>query len=82
MIGQSPTPRPNTLYMYVADVDAMYARAMSAPGAAKSLREPTDEFYGDRAAGVEDAQGNQWWFATHIEDVSQEEMEKRAAKKG
>src|SRR5205814_1182913 len=81
MISQSPTPRPNTLYLYVTDVDAAYKRAMAAPGAAKSLREPTDEFYGDRSAGLEDSQGNHWWLATHIEDVSKEEMERRAAAK-
>lgn len=79
MIGQSPNPRPNTIYMYVPDVDPAYQRAMSAPGAAKSLREPTDEWYGDRSAGLEDSQGNQWWLATHVEDVSPEEMERRAA---
>lgn len=43
-----------------------------------SLREPTDEFYGDRSAGVSDACGNQWWLATHIEEVSKEELEERA----
>jgi uncharacterized glyoxalase superfamily protein PhnB len=80
MIGQSPKARPSTIYMYVPDVDAAYKRAMSAPGAAKSLRQPTDEWYGDRSAGVEDTQGNHWWLATHVEDVSPEEMEKRAAK--
>jgi uncharacterized glyoxalase superfamily protein PhnB len=80
MIGQGPTSRPNTLYMYVPDVDAAYKRAMSASGAAKSLREPTDEWYGDRSAGLEDSQGNQWWLATHIEDVSPEELAKRAAR--
>ena len=80
MIGQNPTSRPNTLYIYVPDVDAAYKRAMSTSGAAKSLREPTDEWYGDRSAGLEDSQGNQWWLATHIEDVSPEELEKRAAR--
>ena len=80
MIGQNPTSRPNTLYIYVPDVDAAYKRAMSASRAAKSLREPTDEWYGDRSAGLEDSQGNQWWLATHIEDVSPEELEKRAAR--
>jgi len=80
MIGQSATPHPNMLYTYVPDVDAAYRRAMAAPGAAKLLREPTDEFYGDRSAGLEDSQGNQWWLATHIEDVSPEELAKRAAK--
>jgi PhnB protein len=80
MMGRSPTSRPNTLYMYVPDVDVVYRRAMAAPGAAKSLREPIDEWYGDRSAGVEDSQGNQWWLASHIEDLSPEELESRARK--
>jgi len=79
MIGQSSLSRPNTTYMYVPDVDAAYRRAMSAPGAARSLREPASEWYGDRSAGLEDAWGNQWWLATHIEDVSSEELERRMA---
>jgi len=80
MVGQSPTAYPNVLYMFVSDVDEAYRRAMAAPGAAKSLREPTNEWYGDRSAGVQDSQGNQWWLATHIEDVSPEEMRRRAPK--
>jgi PhnB protein len=69
--------RPSQLYLYVEDTDAVYARAMEA--GAKSLMEPADMFYGDRNAGVEDSQGNYWWIATHVEDVSPEEMERRAA---
>jgi uncharacterized glyoxalase superfamily protein PhnB len=80
MIGASSTTRPNTIYMYVPDVDAAYRRAMAAPGAAQSLREPTDEWYGDRSAGVQDSQGNQWWLATHIEDVPPDELQQRAAR--
>jgi PhnB protein len=80
MTGRSPASRPNTTYMYVPDVDAVYRRAMAAPGAAKSLREPTDEWYGDRSAGIEDSQGNQWWLASHLEDLSPEELTARAAK--
>jgi len=80
MVGQSPTAYPNVLYMFVPDVDEAYRRAMAAPGAVKSLREPTNEWYGDRSAGVQDSQGNQWWLATHIEDVSPEEMRRRAPK--
>ena len=70
------------LYLYVDDVDAMYKKATDAKGT--SLREPTDEFYGDRSAGVKDSWGNEWWIATHIEDVDDEEMERRAreAKEG
>ena len=67
---------PAMLHLYLEDVDAAYRRALDA-GAA-SLREPTDEFYGDRSAGVKDSFGNQWWMATHIEDVSPEEMQRRA----
>jgi uncharacterized glyoxalase superfamily protein PhnB len=64
--------RPGTLYMYVADPDLLYRQAMSA--GAKSLREPTDEFYGDRCAGVADFAGNQWWVAKRIRDVSADEV--------
>ncbi len=68
---------PAMLHVYVEDVDATYRRALAA--GCKSTREPADQFYGDRSAGVEDAFGNQWWFATHIEDVPPDEMERRAA---
>jgi uncharacterized glyoxalase superfamily protein PhnB len=67
--------RVGTLYLYVPDTDATYKSALAA--GAKSIMEPSDQFYGDRNAGVEDPQGNQWWIATHVEDVSPEEMERR-----
>jgi uncharacterized glyoxalase superfamily protein PhnB len=56
-------------------VDEVYRRALQA--GAKSDREPADQFYGDRMAGVSDSGGNQWWIATHIEDVAPEEMKRR-----
>lgn len=65
------------LYLYVDDVDAVYKRALLA--GATSVREPTDQFYGDRNGGVKDAAGNLWWIATHVEDVAPEELAKRAA---
>lgn len=74
--GAESGPRPAMLHLYVTDVDAAYKQALAA--GASSLREPTDQFYGDRSAGLADAFGNQWWLATHIEDVSEEEMRKRA----
>ena len=43
-----------------------------------SLREPADQFYGDRSGGVRDPAGNCWWVSTHVEDVSMEEMERRS----
>ena len=68
-------PMPTSIHLYLEDVDAAYERAVQAGG--KSLREPADQSYGDRSAGVEDASGNQWWLATHVEDVSPEEMQRR-----
>ncbi|MGZ8711093.1 MAG: VOC family protein [Thermoanaerobaculia bacterium] len=83
MLGQSNDKYPtmqSMLHLYVPDVDAVYAKAVKAGG--KSLREPTNEFYGDRSCGVVDPGGNQWWIATHVEDVPPEEMERRAAAAG
>jgi uncharacterized glyoxalase superfamily protein PhnB len=68
-------PMPCGIYLYVKDTDATYARAMAAGGV--SLMEPSDQFYGDRNAGVQDPCGNQWWIATHVEDVSPKELERR-----
>lgn len=68
---------PGMLVVYVDDVDATYRRALDQ--GAVSLREPEDQFYGDRTGGVPDDQGNQWWISTHIEEVSAEEMTRRMA---
>jgi len=67
---------PCALYLYVPDCDALYESAIRA--GAKSLQAPADMFYGDRHGGVVDAWGNQWWIATHKEDVSPEELKRRA----
>src|SRR2546426_5993292 len=64
------------LLLYVTDTDATYRRALKA--GATSMREPMDAFYGDRTAGVKDSFGNSWGIATHQEDVSREELERRA----
>lgn len=55
-------PMPAMLYVYVDDVDVAFARAVK--GGATAVREPQDEPYGDRAAGVADPAGNQWWLAS------------------
>ena len=68
---------PCAIYLYVPDTDAVYRRALEA--GATSIMEPADQFYGDRNAGVKDPCGNLWWIATHIEDVSPEELKRRAA---
>lgn len=71
---------PVTLHIYVDDVDAFCARASAA--GATVLRAVADQFYGDRSCQLKDPFGHTWSFATHVEDVSQEEMEKRMAKMG
>ncbi len=68
--------RPGNFYLYVEDVDAVYKKALAAGG--KSIGEPSNQFYGDRHGGVTDSQGNTWWVATHVEDVSSEELDRRA----
>lgn len=73
-------PTRTNINLAVEDCDAMYKGAMAAGG--KSLREPATQFYGDRSAGVEDPFGNHWWMSTHVEDVSPEEIERRAAAAG
>lgn len=63
-----------SLLIYTKDCDATYKQALAA--GAKSDREPADQFYGDRMAGVVDPFGYKWFIATHIKDVSKEELEK------
>lgn len=65
-----------SLMIYVEDCDTVYRQALAA--GAKSLREPADQFYGDRGAGVEDPFGFQWWLATHIRDMTVEELRNAA----
>ncbi|ALA58400.1 VOC family protein [Nitrospira moscoviensis] len=69
-------PLPGSYALYVDNVDDAYRRALAA--GARSLREPVDQFYGDRSGGVEDPAGNRWWIATHIEDVPPDEIKLRA----
>jgi uncharacterized glyoxalase superfamily protein PhnB len=57
--------------MYVEDVDAVYRKAITAGG--ESIVEPKDQFYGDRVGAVRDLTGNQWWIASHKEEMSSEE---------
>lgn len=70
-------PRPCTAYVYVADVDDVYRRALEAGG--KSVAEVQTQFYGDRHGAVEDPSGNTWWIATRVENVSPEELTRRMA---
>jgi PhnB protein len=67
---------PASIYLYVTDCDAVYKRALEA--GATSLMEPKDQFYGDRSCGVKDPVGNHWFIATHKEDLTKDELYKRA----
>lgn len=69
-------PTAANLFLYVPDVDAVYARATEA--GFKSVAPLADMFWGDRWGQVQDPYGNTWQLATHTEDVSAEEMQKRA----
>lgn len=62
-----------SLLLYTEDCDATYRQALAA--GATSEREPADQLYGDRMAGVLDPFGYKWWIATHIQDVSNQELE-------
>lgn len=68
--------RPGNFYVYVEDCDALYQKALDV--GATSISKPEDQFYGDRHGGVADSQGNNWWIATHVKDISEDDM-KRAA---
>ena len=71
------TATTSSFYVYVSDVDSMYKRATGA--GAKSVTPPTDQFWGDRMATVHDSFGNTWSLATHKEDPTPDEMQKRMA---
>lgn len=69
-------PQPTMLYVYVENVDVVHAKAIAAGG--EEIMPPMDMFYGDRHGGVMDPAGNTWWIASHIEDLSNEELQRRA----
>jgi PhnB protein len=63
---------PVSLLVYVDNVDEVYQQALAA--GAKGLREPQDQFYGDRSSWVIDPFGHSWYIHTHVRDVTPEEM--------
>ena len=67
---------PVSIMLYIDDVDAQFKRAVSE--GARALRPVADQFYGDRSGTLEDPFGHVWTLATHVEDLSHEEMMKRA----
>jgi PhnB protein len=68
---------PVSLHLYVEDADAVVAKAVAAGAALK--RPVADQFYGDRLGTLQDPFGHVWHISTHIEDVSPEEIDRRAA---
>ena len=75
-VGGSPV----SIVVYVEDVDTV-AKRLEAAGA-KVTRPVSNQFYGDRAGSFEDPFGHQWHVHTHVEDVSPEELQRRAASRG
>jgi len=67
---------PSFLCLYVADVDATYAKALAA-GAVTVTGLMTSKIIGDRGARIRDPLGNIWWLQTHLEDVASDEMARR-----
>jgi PhnB protein len=72
-VGGSPV----SILVYVPNVDEVFAKAMAA--GAKQLRPVENQFYGDRSGGFADPFGHIWHVATHVEDVSPEELQRRIA---
>lgn len=69
---------PVHLHLYVENVDEVFARAVAE--GAKVVQKLEDKFYGDRSGSVEDPFGHVWHLATHVEDLTSEEIRRRAPK--
>jgi uncharacterized glyoxalase superfamily protein PhnB len=81
MMGKSGKEYPaiqSMNYVHTNNVDEMYQTALK--NKAVSLMIPTDQLYGFREAGFKDPQGNQWWIAQQIEELSSEEIQERLSK--
>ena len=68
---------PVSLMIYVEDVDTVFPRAIAEGGV--EMKPLQDQFYGDRSGTFTDPFGHVWTVATHMEDLTPEEMGKRAA---
>jgi len=73
-------PGSVALMLYVEDVDTVFRAAVDAGAGVE--REPADQFYGDRNAGIIDPFGHRWYLATHVEDVPEAELAERARAAG
>jgi PhnB protein len=78
LLGPKSRGGPTASFLiYLEDVDSAFARALAAGATEESA--VTDQFYGDRSGTFIDPFGHRWTLATHVEDVSEEEMERRMA---
>ena len=68
---------PVQIHLYVEDVDSLYQRAVSA--GAKVVMPLADQFWGDRYGVVEDPSGHRWALASHVQDMTPEQMKQAAA---
>lgn len=78
MLGKAMKDNPpikSMIYVFVESVDETYKRALELN--ATSIREPENQFYGFREAGIKDEQGNVWWIAQQIEKLSSEDFQQR-----
>ena len=78
MIGKARKEQPaiqSMNYVFTENVDETYDAALA--NQAISLKEPANQFYGYREAGFKDPQGNQWWIAQQIEELTQKEIQER-----
>lgn len=83
MGGTSPKSvggTPVTVMVYVADVDDVFKRALDS--GATEVRPVENQFYGDRSGQFKDPWGHLWYVSSHVEDVSEEEMQTRMAEMG
>jgi PhnB protein len=74
-VAPSGSGRSQSLMLYTEDVDSVFRRAIDF--GATSIETPTDMFWGDRMGNLKDPFGHQWAIATHKEDVTPDEMQKR-----
>jgi PhnB protein len=79
--GRAPWgPRAVALHYYVENCDAIFARGLD--NDCKELQPMADQFYGDRSGSLLDSWGNHWYIASHLEDLTQEEIAEKAAAAG
>ncbi len=83
MIGQAEKEtdaRKTMIYLYMEDCDKYFNQALAQ--GATVVSELADQFYGDRHGAVRDMNGNDWYIATHKEDLTPEQMQERMSKMG